>query len=230
VEIPQVREAAEPFVSKLFPRGIKLLRTEPLTATVIGALVRGLSMRDVESLCDQAGLGKLSKATASRICSELRERFAVFQRCDLYDIDLAVLFLDATFLAVRPNGPNEGVLVAWGLTDDGDRVLLAMMLGMRESHEDWQALGRDLLAGGLGAPMLIVADGAGRWPRHHRTVRDGCTDPPTSESPVVLRTGCAGVVRGPPPNPEARRRPRRATRRLRERARRARSRISPPGY
>jgi transposase-like protein len=34
------------------------------------------------------------------------------------------------------------------------------MLGMRESHEDWLALGRDLIARGLGAPMLIVADGA----------------------------------------------------------------------
>ena len=30
VGIPQVREAAEPFVSKLFPRGTKLVRTEPL--------------------------------------------------------------------------------------------------------------------------------------------------------------------------------------------------------
>src|SRR3954469_10049997 len=54
VEIPQVREAAAPFVSKLFPRGTKLLRTEPLKALVIGAFVRGLSMRDVESLCDWA--------------------------------------------------------------------------------------------------------------------------------------------------------------------------------
>src|SRR5688500_358028 len=34
------------------------------------------------------------------------------------------------------------------------------MLGMRESHEDWLALGRDLIARGLGAPLLIVADGA----------------------------------------------------------------------
>jgi hypothetical protein len=59
VEIPQVREAAEPFVSRLFPRGTKLLRTEPLKAMVIGAFVRGLSMRDVESLCEQAALGKL---------------------------------------------------------------------------------------------------------------------------------------------------------------------------
>jgi hypothetical protein len=34
------------------------------------------------------------------------------------------------------------------------------MLGMRESHEDGLALGRDLISRGLGAPMLIVADGA----------------------------------------------------------------------
>jgi transposase-like protein len=160
VEIPQVRAAAEPFVSKLFPRGTKLLRTEPLRAMVIGAFVRGLSMRDVESLCDQAGLGKVSKSAAARICRELRERFAAFQRRDLYDIELAALFLDATFLAVRRDGPKEGVLVAWGFTSTGERVLLAVMLGMRESHEDWQALARDLIARGLGAPMLIVADGA----------------------------------------------------------------------
>ena len=30
VEIPQLREAAEAFVSRLFPRGTKLLRTGPL--------------------------------------------------------------------------------------------------------------------------------------------------------------------------------------------------------
>jgi putative transposase len=160
VEIPQVREAAEPFVSKLFPRGTKLLRTEPLEALVIGAFVRGLSMRDVESLCEKAGLGKLSKSTASRICSELKERFEQFRRRDLYDVQLAALFLDAVFLSVRPDGPKEGVLVAWGFTERGVRVLLSVMLGMRESHEGWLALGRDLIARGLGAPMLIVADGA----------------------------------------------------------------------
>jgi transposase-like protein len=160
IEIPQVRQAAETFASKLFPRTPKLLRTEPLKALVIGAFVRGLSMRDVESLCEQAGLGKLSKATASRICEELKERFERFRRRDLYEIRLVALFLDATFIAVRPNGPKEGVLVAWGFTDHGERVLLAVALGMRESFEDWQTLGRDLISRGLGAPMLIVADGA----------------------------------------------------------------------
>ena len=102
VEIPQVREAAETFVSSLFPRARKLIATEPLRAMVIGAFVRGLSMRDVESLCEKAGLGSVSKSTAQRICTELRERFEQFKRRDLYDIRLVALFLDATFLAVRP--------------------------------------------------------------------------------------------------------------------------------
>jgi putative transposase len=160
IEIPQVREAAETFASSLFPRGIKLVRTEPLKAMVIGAFVRGLSMRDVESMCEQAGMGKLPKSTVSKICEELRERFEAFKRRDLYGINLVALFLDATFLAVRPDGPKEGVLVAWGFTEQGERVLIQVMLGMRESYEDWMALGRDLIARGLGAPMLVVADGA----------------------------------------------------------------------
>ena len=52
-------------------------------------------MRDVESLCEQAMFGKLSKSTASRICEELRERFEAFKRRSLYDTRLVALFLDA---------------------------------------------------------------------------------------------------------------------------------------
>ena len=140
------------------PRLGKIRRDQ--LALVVGAFVRGLSMRDVESLCEQAGLGKLSKSTASRMCEELRDRFEAFRQRSLYDVHLVALFLDATFIAVRPDGPKEGVLVAWGFTEDGERVLLAVSLGMRESFEDWQTLGRDLIARGLGAPMLVVADGA----------------------------------------------------------------------
>jgi len=35
------------------------------------------------------------------------------------------LFLDATFISVRPSGPKEGVLVAWGFTETGERKLSA---------------------------------------------------------------------------------------------------------
>ena len=66
IEIPQAREAAMPFVSKLFPKWHckRLLRTDPLKALIVGGFVRGLSMRDVESLCEEAGLGK----TSNRLC------------------------------------------------------------------------------------------------------------------------------------------------------------------
>src|SRR6266576_6193694 len=59
VGIPRVRAAAEPLVSKRFGRwhDKRLLQTEPLKALIVGAFVRGLSMRDVESLCEAAGLG-----------------------------------------------------------------------------------------------------------------------------------------------------------------------------
>ena len=45
VEMPQVREAAEPVVSKLFPRATKMLRTEPLRAMVIGVRPRAFDAR-----------------------------------------------------------------------------------------------------------------------------------------------------------------------------------------
>src|SRR5437773_1600292 len=99
-----------------------------------GAFVRWLAMRDVGSLCEEAGLGSVSKASAARMCKELRAGFAAFQRRDLYEVRLVALFLDATFLAVRPSGPKEGVLVAWGFTDAGARVLLSVMLDMRASY------------------------------------------------------------------------------------------------
>jgi len=76
IEIPQAREAAMPFVSKLFPKWHckRLLRTDPLKALVIGGFVRGLSMRDIESLCEEAGLGKTSRWECRRNRVSLAER------------------------------------------------------------------------------------------------------------------------------------------------------------
>jgi transposase-like protein len=52
------------------------------------------------------------------------------------------------------------MLCAWGFTETGERVLLAICLGMREVEQDWLWLGRDLTARGLPAPQLVVCDGA----------------------------------------------------------------------
>jgi putative transposase len=174
IEIPQAREAAIPFVSKWHCK--RLLRTDPLKALVIGGFVRGLSMRDVESLCEEAGLGRTSKSTVATICAELHERFEAFCRRSLYDVNLVVLFLDAIYLPVRPSGPKEGVICAWGITENGSRELVSVRLGAREAKEDWVELGPDLISRGLAAPRLVVADGAPGlisaveeiWPRADR--------------------------------------------------------------
>lgn len=160
IEVPQLRNTAEQFVSRIIPDTRKVIRTRPLEALIIGAYVRGLSDRDVESLIKEAGLGKVSKSTVSEICKELRARYRAFRARSLHEVELIALFLDAIYLPTRPSGAKEGVLVAWGYAATGQRVLLDVCLGLRERYEDWRELGRGLTARGLRAPLLAASDGA----------------------------------------------------------------------
>ena len=160
IDMPQVRGAAAQFISRVFPDSRTVIRTRPLQALIIGGYVRGLSDRDIESLLHEAGLGQVSKSTASRICRELRARYTAFCARNLAEVELLALFLDAIYLPTRPSGDKEGVLVAWGYTTLGKRILVAVRLGQRERHEDWLDLGRDLTRRGLRAPWLVVSDGA----------------------------------------------------------------------
>ena len=160
IAMPQVRDTLTRFVSSVIPDTRGIVRTRPLEALVIGAYVRGLSDRDIESLAREAGLGTISKTTVSTICRELRDRYRAFRARSLGEVRLLVLMLDAIYLPVRPDGPKEGVLVAWGFTTDGERVLLDVCLGQRERTEDWLDLGRGLIARGLRSPLLVISDGA----------------------------------------------------------------------
>jgi transposase-like protein len=160
IAMPQVRGALERFVSRVIPDTKAIVRTRPLEALVIGAYVRGLSDRDVESLAREAGLGTISRTTVSGICRELRDRYRAFRARSLAEVRLLALFTDAIYLPVRPDGPKEGVLVAWGFTTEGQRVLLDVCLGQRERTEDWLDLGRGLIRRGLRSPLLVVSDGA----------------------------------------------------------------------
>lgn len=160
IAMPQVRASLTRFVSSVIPDTKGIIRTRPLEALVIGAYVRGLSDRDIESLAREAGLGSISKTAVSTVCRELRDRYRAFRARSLGEVRLLSLFLDAIYLPVRPDGPKEGVLVAWGFTTDGERVLLDVCLGARERAEDWTDLGRGLLRRGLRSPLLVVTDGA----------------------------------------------------------------------
>ena len=107
----------------------------------------------------------LGKSTVARICQDTRERYRAWCARDLSAHDLVYLYLDAIYLKLRPTDePAEGVLAAWGLTLEGQKVLLGLQLGSRESYESWLDFGRDLQRRGMRAPALIIADGApGIW-------------------------------------------------------------------
>ena len=165
LERPRVRNAsALGFCSEIVGKGVA--RTHALEALVVCSFLRGLSVRDVEAALEEAFDGLVvSKSTVSRICSQTRERYRAWCDRRLDEHDLVYLFLDAVYLKLRPDDtPAEGVLVAWGVTLEGRKVLLGLQLGSRESYEDWLDFGRDLLARGLRPPALVVADGApGLW-------------------------------------------------------------------
>jgi Transposase, Mutator family len=57
IQMPQLRNTAEKFASRIIPDLGMAIRTRPLEVLIIGAYVRGLSDRDIESLLKGAGLG-----------------------------------------------------------------------------------------------------------------------------------------------------------------------------
>ena len=185
IAMPQVRDTLTRFVSQVIPDTRAIVRTRPLEALVIGAYVRGLSDRDIESLAREAGLGTISRTTVSTICRVLRDRYRAFRARSLAEVRLLALFLDAIYLPVRPDGPKEGVLVAWGFTTEGARVLLDVCLGQRERTEDWLDLGQGLVRRGLRSPLLVMTDGAAGLIR--------------AVSGAVARRGPPALCRPPPP-------------------------------
>jgi putative transposase len=69
IAMPQVRDSLTRFVSATIPDTRAIVRTRPLEALVIGAYVRGLSDRDIESLAREAGLGSISRSSVSTIAA-----------------------------------------------------------------------------------------------------------------------------------------------------------------
>jgi transposase-like protein len=158
IAIPRVRQAQEPFRSRLAP----LLKEDldSLGQLVKAMYVRGLSTRDVEGMfLETLGHQVLSRSRVSRIAAQLQADFDAWRKRDLSGLKVVYLFLDAIYLALRQGTEEkEGVLCAYGILEDGKKVLLHLALGSRESYEAWLGFLHDLVARGLGEPFLVVSD------------------------------------------------------------------------
>ncbi len=160
VHLPQVRESTEPFYSRLwqFIKG----NSEVFQYLVAEMYARGLSTRDIEeTFTDKQGRCLLSKSAVSQVTETLWEEYTAFTRRDLSGFDIAYLFLDAVYEPMRLfRGAKEGILCAWAILATGEKVLLHMDLGNKESHSCWLEFLRDMVQRGLPIPLSITSDGA----------------------------------------------------------------------
>jgi hypothetical protein len=71
---------------------------------------------------------------------------------------------EALYLKLRPHDePAEGVLVAWGVTLEGRKVLLGLRLGSRESYDNWLAFGATWQAAGRARRPWSWPTAPGLW-------------------------------------------------------------------
>jgi len=156
---PQVRDTPEPFVSAV--RAALSGRTRELERLAVELYARGLSTRDIEdAFTDETGRRLLSRAAVSEITERLWAECGDFCKRDLSEHAVVYLSVDGIAERLRPGQRREAVLAAWGVGEDGRKVLLGLMAGSKEDVETVRAFFQDLRARGLGDPLLIVSDGA----------------------------------------------------------------------
>ncbi|MGH2617319.1 MAG: IS256 family transposase [Thermomicrobiales bacterium] len=157
---PQVRGDSAPYRSRIWE--LVGARSEEVERLVVEMYARGLSTRDIEDLFrGPDGEVLLSKSAVSGITDRLWEEYEAFSRRDLSELPLVYLVVDGVYEAMRRLGPTrDGLLVAWGILEDGQRVLLHLELGNRESYESCLAFLRGMKARGLKDPVLVTSDGA----------------------------------------------------------------------
>jgi len=159
VQVPQVRGVPgyhAPLMAFLCDH------SEVLERLVAEMYARGLSTRDVEdAFTDATGHCLLSRTAVSEITDRLWEDYQAFCQRDLSGFEMIYLFVDAVYESLREQGgPKEAVLCAWGICENGRRVLLHLALGNKESHADWLDFLRDMVARGLPVPLTMTSDGA----------------------------------------------------------------------
>jgi transposase-like protein len=153
------------FTSKILP---PYMRRSPKVAEVIPVLyLRGLSTGDFREALpillgdDAAGL---SATNIARLTAVWDQEYEAFRKRDLSDRDFVYVWVDGIHFNVRLDDDRLCTLVMIGVRPDGQKELIAVEDGYRESKESWMTLLRDLKRRGMQAPKVAVGDGAlGFW-------------------------------------------------------------------
>jgi putative transposase len=157
LKIPKLRTGS--FFPSLLERRRRIDRA--LFAVVMEAYVHGVSTRKVDDLVQALGIGTgISKSEVSRICSELDTDLEAFRTRPLGHVGFPYVFADATYLKGRVGGRvvSRAVVVATGVTANGDREVLGVDVGDSEDGAFWTAFLKGLRARGLTGVQLVISD------------------------------------------------------------------------
>jgi transposase-like protein len=159
------REGAGASPAAILPR---YMRRSPKVAEVLPILyLRGLSTGDfrpaLESLLGEDAAG-LSPTNITRLTACWEQEHTAFRRRDLAGREYVYVWVDGVHFNIRLEDDRLCTLVMIGARPDGEKELLAVEDGYRESAESWKTLLRELKRRGMVAPVVAVGDGAlGFW-------------------------------------------------------------------
>ncbi len=130
--------------------------------------LKGVSTGDfsdaLESLLGKDAPG-LSASTISRLKQAWGDEYKAWHRASLAGKRYVYVWADGIHFRARMNDSKQCMLVLMGSTESGDKELIAIHDGYRESEQSWYELLQGLKERGLTmAPKLAIGDGAlGFW-------------------------------------------------------------------
>ncbi|MGV9995379.1 IS256 family transposase [Streptomyces sp. NPDC003374] len=155
--IPKVRTGS--FFPSLLERRRRIDRA--LYAVIVEAYVHGVSTRSVDDLVRALGADSgISKSEVSRLCADLDVELTAFRTRPLDHTRFPYIYLDATYCKARVNHQivSQAVVIATGITEDGGREVLGLMVGDSETEAFWSEFLRSLRERGLSGVRLVIAD------------------------------------------------------------------------
>ena len=157
--IPKLRKGSF-FPSLLEPRR---RIDQALYAVVMEAYVNGVSTRAVDDLV--ARDGRRHRHLEVRGVPDLRgarRAVAAFRSRTLGHVAFPYVYLDATYVNVRDDALGQvvsrAVVIATGITANGDREVLGVDVGDSEDETFWTRFLRSLRDRGLGGVRLVISD------------------------------------------------------------------------
>lgn len=167
VKAPRVHDKRpdNQFTSQILP---PYMRKSKNVETILPILyLKGLSGNAFhEALCGLLGddVGGLSSSSISALKKSWKAEAKAWQERSIDD-EFVYLWADGVNVKIRLGDDKRlCLLVLVGVNQDGDKKLVALEAGYRESKENWKIVFRDLLKRGMKAPLMIIGDGAlGLW-------------------------------------------------------------------